>query len=170
MRPRTATLVATVCVALVACGPAPDRVNPERYRLTTDDLARSVLEATGDALRLPTSELRGVADARRCEDRTTARHQVDSTFDAAVGNTAATTDSLVRALRAEGLDTTLADSDDGRVVSGSNGPSTYEVVIGPSEQTVSVRSSCLEVGKLQAVEISFAERYSVRPGEESPDR
>ncbi|WP_375001779.1 hypothetical protein [Aeromicrobium sp. CTD01-1L150] len=157
-------------LVLAACGPAPDRVHPERARLATDDLARTTLVATGAALRLPTEDLRGGADARRCEDRATARHQVDATFDVEVRNVAVATDDLVRELRRAGLETERSRDGERRVVSGSVGSRTYEVTVGSQEQTLTVRSECLDVGRVQAVEISFAERYSVRPGEPSPDR
>ena len=168
-------LTATACLlvaalALAACGPAPDRVNPERARLATDDLARTMLVATGAALRLPGDDLRGGADARRCEDHATARHQVDATFDVELRNVAVTTDDLVRELRRAGLETERSSDGDRRVVSGSVGSGTYELAVGSDEQTLTVRSECLDVGRVQAVEISFAERYSVRPGEPSPDR
>jgi hypothetical protein len=156
---------------LSACGPAPDRVGPNRDRLQTDDLARAVLAATAEALRVPEDDVSGLADARRCDDRATARHQVDASFDVPVTNRAVARDDLVRAFSSAGVPFEESTDDAGfPVLTGTESRSSYEVVIGPEEQVVTVRSECLDVGRVQAVEVGFAERYRVRLGEDSPER
>lgn len=158
------TLVAT------ACGPAPDRINPERARLATDDVARTLLEVMGSGLRLPSDDLRGLADARRCEDESTARQQVDASFDVALDNLATARDDVARALRSADLAATESQHDGATVFEGETAQVSWEIVLGAGEQTLTARSECLELGRVQAVEFAFVERYSVRPGVPSPDR
>ncbi len=167
---RLAASLLMFALVVSACGPAPDRVNPERARLATDDVARTLLEAVGDGLRLPVDDLRGLADARRCEDESTARQQVDASFDLPLDNLATAGDDVARALRSADLEATESERDGSRVFEGESGQVTWEVVLGPTAQSLSARSSCLDLGRVQAVEFAFVERYSVRPGVPSPDR
>lgn len=153
---------------LAACQAPPDRVGPEQVRLETDDLARTVLEAAGEALGIPGDEVRGTGDARRCDDRSAARHQVDATLRAGTTNPGARVDDLAAALGDAGLDARVTQDGDDPVVAGRVGPLSWEVVVGSDAQVVTVQSQCQDVGRLQAVEISFESRYPVRPGEESP--
>lgn len=157
-------------LVLAACGPAPDRVNPERDRLATDDVARTVLVETGDVLGVPTGDQSALADARRCDDRSTARHHVEADFEQPVVDVETTAMELQERLSDAGLDPQRTNEGGAVALTGEQDRVTWSVNLAPEAQDLLVQSVCLDVGRVQAVEISFAERYRVRPEEPSPER
>ncbi len=170
VRPTALTAALGVGMLLAACGPAPDRVNPERDRLATDDVARTVLVETGDVLGVPSDEQSALADAQRCPDRHFARHHVEADFEQPVDDVESAATELVRQLEAAGLDPQRIDEDGAVALTGEQDRVTWSVNLAPDAQDLLVQSVCLDVGRVQAVEISFAERYRVRPEEPSPER
>ncbi|GAA2084388.1 hypothetical protein GCM10009821_27170 [Aeromicrobium halocynthiae] len=157
-------------IVLGACGPAPDRVNPERDRLAADDVARTVLVETGAVLGVPREERSALADARRCPDRHLARHHVEADFEQPVVDVESTATELQERLGEAGLDPQRTDEDGAVALTGEQDRVTWSVNLAPDAQDLLVQSVCLDVGRVQAVEISFAERYRVRPDEPSPER
>lgn len=157
-------------LVLGACGPTPDRVNPERDRLATDDVARTVLVETGDVLGVPHEDQSALADARRCPDRHFARHHVEADFERPVVDVESTATELQERLSDAGLDPQRTDEADGVALTGEQDRVMWSVNLAPDAQDLLVQSACLDVGRVQAVEISFAERYRVRPEEPSPER
>lgn len=170
MHPSIPAVLATAGLLLAACGPAPDRVTPNQDRLAADDVARTVLTETGDVLGVPREDQSALADARRCADRHFARHHVEADFEQPVDDVKAAATELVQRLEAAGLDPQLSDQDGAVALTGEQDRVTWSVSLAPDAQDLLVQSVCLDVGRVQAVEIGFAERYRVRPEEPSPER
>ncbi|MCR4514187.1 hypothetical protein [Aeromicrobium sp. 50.2.37] len=116
-----------------------------RWQDRTDDAFRSALDAAGSRIALsPDDELAGLADTQRCDpdDLSRVRHRVDATLELAEPAPADLADRVREAVPAEYQ---------------------VEVEIRPDAVVLGVVSGCIDLPKIQGVDVFLEGRYRVDP-------
>lgn len=146
--PRLGLAAGAAVVALVASGCASPEIDVEgvaRWQERGDDAFRAALAVAGEEISLsPDDELAGLADTQRCDpdDLRRVRHRVDATLELGAPAPADLAERLREAV-----------------------PDGYEVELEsrPDAVVIGVVSGCIDVPKIQGVEVFLEGRYRVDP-------
>lgn len=144
-RRRVGTAVAALALLTAGCAQSVDVDGATRWRDRADEAARSALVAVGDRVTLsPDDTLSGRADTQRCPGRGSDAvvHRVDATLDLASAAPADLADAVRRAVP-RGYD--------------------VEVEVGPDQVVLGVVSQCLDLPRIQTIEMALEGRYRVEP-------
>ncbi|MCX6405996.1 MAG: hypothetical protein NTV28_03645 [Propionibacteriales bacterium] len=146
MTPRQlGTTVAALALLTAGCAQPVDVDGAARWRDRADEAARSALLTVGERVTLaPDDTLSGRADTQRCPGRGSDAvvHRVDATLDLA----SAPPSGLADAVRAS-------------VPSGYD----VEVDVQPDRVVLGVVSRCLDLPRIQTIEMALEGRYRVEP-------
>lgn len=142
---RLGTTVAALALLTAGCAQSVDVDGATRWRDRADEAARSALLAVGDRVTLaPDDTLSARADTQRCPGRGSDAvvHRVDATLDLASAPPSGLADA-VRAAVPSGYD--------------------VEVDVQPDRVVLGVVSRCLDLPRIQTIEMALEGRYRVEP-------